>query len=65
MQCYTELVPPTAVTRAVSLPFLSSIAANLIVAKTSLLQIFRVSEGQDGVYDYFLTSFGILNLMNF
>lgn len=41
MQCYTELTPPTAVTHAVSLPFLSPNANNLIVAKTSLLQIFE------------------------
>lgn len=40
MQCYTELTPPTAVTHSLSLPFLSSSANNLIVAKTSLLQIF-------------------------
>lgn len=40
MQSYTELTPPTAVTHSLSLPFLSSSANNLIVAKTSLLQIF-------------------------
>lgn len=40
MQCYTELTPPTAVTHSLSLPFLSSSANNLVVAKTSLLQIF-------------------------
>lgn len=40
MQCYTELTPPTAVTHSLSLPFLSSSANNLIIAKTSLLQIF-------------------------
>ena len=40
MQCYTELTPPTAVTHCLSLPFLSPSANNLIVAKTSLLQIF-------------------------
>ena len=43
MQCYTELIPPTGVTHALSLPFTSENAKNLIVAKTSLLQIFRVS----------------------
>ncbi|KAI6858374.1 protein CFT1 [Hortaea werneckii] len=40
MQCYTELIPPSAVTHAVSLPFLGPHANNLVVAKTSLLQIF-------------------------
>ena len=43
MQCYTDLIPPTGVTHALSLPFTSADAKNLIVAKTSLLQIFRVS----------------------
>ena len=42
MQCYTQLTPPTAVTASVSLPFLSSAANNLIVAKTSLLQVFAL-----------------------
>lgn len=42
MQCYTQLTPPTAVTYSLSLPFLSPSANNLIVAKTSLLQIFSV-----------------------
>jgi cleavage and polyadenylation specificity factor subunit 1 len=40
MQCYTELTPPTAVTHSLSLPFLSASSNNLIVTKTSLLQIF-------------------------
>jgi cleavage and polyadenylation specificity factor subunit 1 len=40
MQCYTELTPPTAVTHSLTLPFLSADSNNLIVAKTSLLQIF-------------------------
>jgi cleavage and polyadenylation specificity factor subunit 1 len=40
MQCYTELTPPTAVTHSLSLPFVSAKSTNLIVAKTSLLQIF-------------------------
>ncbi|KAI0397396.1 CPSF A subunit region-domain-containing protein [Xylariaceae sp. FL0594] len=40
MQCYTELTPPTAVTHSLSLPFLSAQSNNLIVAKSSLLQIF-------------------------
>lgn len=42
MQCYTELTPPTAVTHSLSLPFLSASANNLVVAKTSLLQIFAL-----------------------
>ena len=42
MQAYTELTPPTAVTHSVNLPFTSASATNLIVAKTSLLQIFAV-----------------------
>lgn len=41
MQCYTELTPPTAVTHSTSLPFLSAQSNNLIVAKSSLLQIFE------------------------
>ncbi|KAK6612511.1 cpsf a subunit region [Botrytis cinerea] len=40
MQCYTELTPPTAVTHSLALPFLSADARNLVVAKSSLLQIF-------------------------
>ena len=42
MQSYTELTPPTAVTHSLSLPFLSATANNLIVVKTSLLQIFSL-----------------------
>lgn len=41
MQCYTELTPPTAVTHSLSLPFVSAQANNLVVAKSSLLQIFQ------------------------
>lgn len=41
MQCYTELTPPTAVTHSLSLPFLSAQSSNLVVAKSSLLQIFQ------------------------
>lgn len=41
MQCYTELTPATAVTHTLSLPFLSAHANNLIVARSSLLQIFE------------------------
>ena len=42
MQSYTELTPPTAVTHSLSLPFLSATANNLIVVKTSLLQVFSL-----------------------
>lgn len=42
MQSYTELTPPTAVTHSISVPFLSRSANNLIVAKTSLLQVFSL-----------------------
>ena len=42
MQCHTELTPPTAVTHAVNIPLLGPRANNLVIAKTSLLQIFTV-----------------------
>jgi cleavage and polyadenylation specificity factor subunit 1 len=42
MQCYTELVAPTAVSNAVALPFTAPGATNLVVAKTSLLQVFAL-----------------------
>lgn len=42
MQCYTELLPPSGVTHVLSVPFLSATSNNLIVAKTSLLQIFSL-----------------------
>ncbi|KAL4940501.1 hypothetical protein BDV06DRAFT_196443 [Aspergillus oleicola] len=42
MQCYTELLPPTGVTHALAASFLSPSANNLIVARTSLLQIFSL-----------------------
>ncbi|EER28647.1 CPSF A subunit region family protein [Coccidioides posadasii C735 delta SOWgp] len=42
MQCYTELLPPSGVTHAISLPFLSATSNNLIVAKTSILQVFSL-----------------------
>ena len=41
MQCYSELIPPSGVTHALSLSFTSPQAENLIVARTSLLQIFQ------------------------
>jgi cleavage and polyadenylation specificity factor subunit 1 len=43
MQCYTELTHPTAVTHSVALPFVSAQSNNLIVAKSSLLQIFTTT----------------------
>jgi cleavage and polyadenylation specificity factor subunit 1 len=43
MQCYTELTPPTAVSHSLSLPFISAQSNNLVVAKTSLLQIFSTT----------------------
>ena len=42
MQCYTELLPPSAVSHSLSLPFLSASANNLIVARTSLLQVYAL-----------------------
>ncbi|KLJ06944.1 protein CFT1 [Blastomyces silverae] len=42
MQCYTELLPPSGVTHALSVPFLSGTSNNLIVAKTTLLQVFNL-----------------------
>lgn len=50
MQCYTELIPPSGITHAISLPFTSATASNLVVARTSLLQIFyqkQVNGGPD------------------
>ncbi|KAF2858764.1 hypothetical protein K470DRAFT_259479 [Piedraia hortae CBS 480.64] len=44
MDSYAELIPPTAVTHAVALPFTSSGTKNLVVAKTSLLQVFEINE---------------------
>jgi cleavage and polyadenylation specificity factor subunit 1 len=42
MQAYTEIAPPTAVSHAITLPFLSPRSNNLVVAKNSLLQIFEL-----------------------
>jgi cleavage and polyadenylation specificity factor subunit 1 len=42
MQCYTEIAPPTAVSHAINLPFISPKSNNLVVAKNSLLQIFEL-----------------------
>lgn len=50
MECYTDLVPPSGVSAALSLPFISADASNLVVARTSLLQIFsykQTNHGQD------------------
>lgn len=49
MQCYTELIAPSAVSHAVSLHFLSSSAHNLVVAKTSLLQVFELKTIVTGI----------------
>jgi cleavage and polyadenylation specificity factor subunit 1 len=48
MQCYTELIPPSGVTHAVSLPFTSADATNLVVARTSLVQIFALKATSNG-----------------
>lgn len=42
-EVYTELTAPTAVSHALNLPFTSAIAENLIVARTSFLQIFTTT----------------------
>ncbi|KAJ5902421.1 Cleavage/polyadenylation specificity factor A subunit C-terminal [Penicillium taxi] len=42
MQCYTELLPPTGVSHALAIPFLSASADNLIVVRSSLLQVFSL-----------------------
>jgi cleavage and polyadenylation specificity factor subunit 1 len=42
MQAYTEILPASAVSHAVTLPFLSSTAVNLAIARTSILQIFSL-----------------------
>lgn len=46
MQVYTELISPTAVTHAVSLPFTQSKALELVVAKTNLIQVFGLRSPQ-------------------
>ncbi|RMZ91447.1 hypothetical protein DV736_g1312, partial [Chaetothyriales sp. CBS 134916] len=51
MQCYSELLPPSGVTQALVLPFTSASANNLVIGRTSLLQIFtqkRPNPNQDG-----------------
>ncbi|KIV89940.1 hypothetical protein PV10_07294 [Exophiala mesophila] len=50
MQAYAELLPPQGVTAALAVAFTSQDASNLLVARTSLLQVFsqkQVSGGQD------------------
>ncbi|GAA89393.1 cleavage and polyadenylation specificity factor subunit A [Aspergillus luchuensis IFO 4308] len=42
MQCYTELLPPTGVTHALAVPFLAATSNDLIVVRTSLLQIYSL-----------------------
>ncbi|KAL2757040.1 hypothetical protein ACRALDRAFT_2041568 [Sodiomyces alcalophilus JCM 7366] len=51
MQCYTELVPPTVVSCAVSLPFTSAHGENLVVAKGSLLQVFATKTVSTEILD--------------
>lgn len=48
MQCYTELIPPSGVTHALSASFTSAKANNLIIARTSLLQIFHCKHINQG-----------------
>lgn len=53
MQCYTELTPPSAVTHSLILPLTSADSNNLVVAKTSHLQIFTIktiSAGDDSSF---------------
>lgn len=47
MQCYSELVPPSGVTHSAQAALLRPDANNLIVAKSSLLQVFDVSAGDE------------------
>ncbi|RLL99794.1 mRNA cleavage and polyadenylation factor subunit [Aspergillus turcosus] len=46
MQCYTELLPPSGVTHALAIPFISATADNLVVVKTSILQVFSLLKVQ-------------------
>jgi cleavage and polyadenylation specificity factor subunit 1 len=75
MQCYTELIPPSGVTNALALPFTSSDASNLVVARISRLQIFshkQTGDSQDTklvlVAEYSLsgtiTSLGRVKILN-
>ncbi|XHG02780.1 mRNA cleavage and polyadenylation factor subunit, variant 2 [Aspergillus wentii] len=60
MQCYTELLPPTGVTHALNVPFISATANNLVIVRTSLLQIFSLltitSRPDGGITENRLTS---------
>ena len=51
MQSYAELLPPTGVTHALAVPFLSPTARNLIVVRTSLLQIFSLFDAHSTTED--------------
>ena len=51
MQCYKQVLAPTAVHASVSLPFLSATANNLIVAKSSVLQVFALKSVVSGTRD--------------
>jgi len=54
MQCYSELTPPTAVTHSLTISLLTARSLNLVVAKSSLLQVFTtksVSEELDNAQD--------------
>lgn len=48
MQCYSELVPPSGVTHALSVPFTAANASNLILGRTSLLQIYSPKQTNQG-----------------
>lgn len=56
MQAYTELVPPTAVTHSLVLPFLQPQSQDLIVVKTSLLQIFQLRNATDNTSPEFFAA---------
>ena len=47
MQCYTELTPPTAISHVISFPLVTPDSNNLIVAKTSVLQVFTWKNVQE------------------
>lgn len=42
MQAYTELIPPTGVTHAVSLPFIHPSEQSVVLAKTSVLEVLSL-----------------------
>lgn len=43
MQCYTQLLSPTALSHSIALPLLHCEAKNLVVAKGSILQVYDVT----------------------